>query len=79
MNFEWLNTVVYLLPVAALIWKASTLAAEVKDLRHDLSVLQSQVKDEKNATDSVILTITSSLNDIKLSVARIETKLEERK
>lgn len=76
---EWISQLIYLLPLAALIWKAAQLAADVKDLRHDLSVLQEQVKDEKNATDSVIVTITASLNDIKLSVARIETKLEERK
>ena len=75
---EWVQTVVTLLPIAGLIWKAAMQAAELKDLRQDFERLRVKVEDEAKATDSVISTLTAMLNDIKIAVTRIETKLEER-
>jgi len=71
-----LQTVVTLLPIAALVWHAAKLAGRVEQLEKDVKRLEVETDDEKQATDSVIATLTAMLNDIKIAVTRIETKLE---
>lgn len=73
---EWINTVVYLLPLAALVWKAAKMSATIEQQQAELKRLEVKHEDEKQATDSVIITLTAMLNDIKIAVTRIETKLE---
>lgn len=73
---EWISTVIYLIPLAALIWKAAKMAATIEQLQKEVQRLESRQEDEKQATDSVIVTLTAMLNDIKIAVTRIETKLE---
>lgn len=71
-----LQTVVTLLPIAALIWRAAKMAGQIEQLEKDVRRLEVETDDEKQATDSVIATLTAMLNDIKIAVTRIETKLE---
>ena len=71
-----LQTVVTLLPIAALIWRAAKMAGQIEQLEKDVRRLETETEDEKHATDSVIATLTAMLNDIKIAVTRIETKLE---
>lgn len=78
MSADVIQTVIYLIPIATLIWKAAGMASEIKTLRKDVDRLTVQVHDEKGATDSSIATIMAMLNEIKIAVARIETKVEGR-
>lgn len=75
---DWINTLIYLIPLVTLIWKAATMAAQIKRNEEEIMRLREQVDEEKHATDSVIVTLTGMLNDIKIAVTRIETKLEVR-
>lgn len=76
--FELIKVVITLLPIAVLIWKASSLSSRVDTLERDVKRLETKHEDEARATDSIIATFTGMLNDIKITVARIETKLQER-
>lgn len=75
---DLIQTIVMLLPVAALIWKAALMAGQIDVLEKEFQRLEAEQDDEKHATDSAIAMLTSMLNDIKITVTRIETKLEER-
>ena len=76
--FELLKVIITLLPIAALIWKASGLNSRVDTLERDVKRIEAKHEDEARATDSILATFTNMLNDIKITVARIETKLQER-
>lgn len=75
---DLIQTIVTLLPVAALIWKAALMAGQIGVLEKEVRRLEVKQDDEEHATDSAIAMLTSMLNDIKITVTRIETKLEER-
>jgi hypothetical protein len=75
----WLRDIIYVLPLAALIWKAAYLAAEQKYQRKALEELQDTVARNKVLSDDVMKSVANSLNDLKIAVARIETRLEKKK
>lgn len=74
----WLRDIIYVLPLAALIWKAAYLASEQKYQRKELEELQDIVARNKVLADDVMKSVASSLNDLKIAVARIETRLEKK-
>jgi len=76
-RIEWLKDIIYILPLAALIWKAASLAAELKYVREQVNVLKSQYFSEKSALQQSLDKVIDDINEVKISVARIETKLEE--
>lgn len=76
MNFDWIQTVIYLLPVATLIWKAAQTNADLKQMRKDLDELETKNIGSRKEVDTTIKDISSLLNDIRVAVARIETTME---
>lgn len=77
-QIEWLKDIIYILPLAALIWKAASLAAEQKSLRKEVDLLKSQNFAEKSALQQSLDKVIEDINEVKISVVRIETKLEEK-
>lgn len=86
---DFLQTIVFLLPVAGLIWKAASLSFELKDLRKDFdaaydktckrtSLIEDALKTSDTNTALLFQSMKDMLADIKVNIARIETKLEER-
>lgn len=78
-QIEWLKDIIYILPLAALIWKASALASEQKSQRKEIDLLKSQNFAEKSALQQSLDKVIDDINEVKISVARIETKLEKEK
>ena len=87
---DFLNTVIYLVPVMALVWKCATMAAKLKEIEanvkektekfcRDHREMAERIEEERKSTDRSIDAIMNTLTDIKTSLARVETKLEERK
>jgi len=74
----WLRDIIYVLPLAALIWKAAYLASEQKYQSQELEKLQDIVARNKVLADDVMKSVANSLNDLKIAVARIETRLEKK-
>lgn len=85
-----IGTIVYLLPVLALVWKGAKLTAKLEELEKDVEEkttkfctdhkeMQKKIEDERKSTDRSIDAIMNTLTEIKTSLARVETKLEERK
>ncbi len=78
MNYEWIKDIITLLPIAGLIWKAATQAAKLKELEGKQKELVSKIDKLGDENEEAIKSILIQLANIQQSIARIETKLEER-
>ena len=85
-----IGTIIYLLPVLALVWKGAKLSAKIEELEKDVEEktakfctdhkeMQKRIDEERKSTDKSIDAIMNTLTEIKTSLARVETKLEERR
>ena len=86
-TIDLIQAVTYLIPIAALIWKAAQQAAEVKEIRKDLEEnihkfctkheeMNQRIEDERRATDSLSISMMNSLHKIELTVTEIKTKID---
>ena len=76
---ELLQTIINFLPIAALIWNAAKMKSQIEILEKEVDRLEKAQAEETRATDKDISMLTSMLNDIKIAVTRIETKLEAKR
>lgn len=86
---DFIQMIVFLLPVLGLVWKGAKLTAKLEELEKDVeektakfckdhSSMADKIEQERLATDSSIASIMATLTDIQKSLVRVETKLEER-
>lgn len=68
-NIMWIKDVIYLLPVAALIWKASQLSAKIKQNEKDIEILKGDLKDQNKQIIESLNNINATMADIKQEVA----------
>ena len=84
--FDLLQTVIFLIPVATIIWKASSLSSRVENLESkvdynitkfctDHKDMSAKIEEERKQKDETIMTIMKALNEIQQSIVRIETKI----
>ena len=82
-----IGTIIYLLPVLALVWKGAKLTSKLEQLEKDVEEktakfcrdhkeMQAKIEEERKSTDKTIDAIMLTLTDIKTSIARVETKLD---
>ena len=85
--YDFLNTIIYLVPVLALVWKGATMAAKLKEIEanvkektekfcRDHREMAERIEEERKSTDRSIDAIMNTLTEIKTSLARVETKLD---
>lgn len=64
----WIKDVIYLLPIAGLIWKAAMMSSKIKQNEKDIEEIKDDVKDQnKNileALDRINTTMLSIQNDV---------------
>lgn len=81
-----IQTISYLMPLAALIWKAAQQASEIKEIRKDLddnidkfckkhALLEEKIERDKVVTNNSIVSMLESLHTIELKVTQIDTTL----
>lgn len=67
-DLTWIKDIVYLLPVAGLIWKAAMMSSKIKQNEKDIEEIKNDVKDQnKNileALDRINTTMLSIQNDV---------------
>lgn len=87
---ETISTIVYLLPLVALVWKGGKLAERFTQLENQVKEktekfckdhrnMEERIEEERKSTDMAINTLMNTLTEIQKSLVRVETKLEERK
>ena len=85
-----IGTIIYLMPVLGLVWKGAKLTAKIEELEKDVEEktakfctdhkeMQKRIEEERKSTDKSIDAIMNTLTEIKTALARVETKLEERR
>ena len=77
-SFAWIKDVITLLPIAGLIWKAATSASKIKELDEKYRECKARVDSLATDSDRNMERVLSELGVIQQSIARLETKLEER-
>ena len=65
-NIEWLKDVLYILPIAGLIWKAAMLSAKVKQNEKDITEMKTLSQKQNEA-------IIASLNKLQETMTEIRT------
>ena len=78
MNYKWIKDIITLLPIAGLIWKAATQSAKLKELEEKQKELLRKTDKLEADNEENTKNILVQLSCIQQSIARIETKLEER-
>lgn len=76
--------IIYLIPVAALIWKAATLSNKVLQNEKDIAAVKQQVSSQSERIIASLEELNKTMNAIKLDVEILklrkgEVKLEETK
>lgn len=73
-----IEAVIFLIPLGTLIWKAAKLSARVEHSERRIDKLTEVVRNQDNSNTAILADIQKSLNTIKISIAKLETKLEDR-
>lgn len=73
---EWIGQLIYLLPLAALIWKGALMAGELKQLRKDVDNNHNKLN---GLRDNDLQEVKAQFNEVLVRLTRIETLLEEKK
>jgi DNA anti-recombination protein RmuC len=84
---DFLNTIIYLIPLLALVWKGATMAAKIKEIEanvkektdkfcKDHKEMAERIEEERKATDKSIDAIMATLTDIQKALVRVETKID---
>lgn len=72
---EWIGQLIYLLPLAALIWKGALMAGELKQLRKDVDNNHTKLT---NLRDTEMGEFKQQFSEVLMRLTRIETLLEEK-
>lgn len=71
-----LQTVVFLIPVATLVWKAARQSAQIEMNCAAIKELERKLSQTDNTVDVQLAQIQTRLNEIKVSLAKLETRLD---
>ena len=71
-----LQTVVFLIPVATLVWKAARQSTQIEMNRADIEELKKKLSQTDDTVDIQLAQIQTRLNEIKVSLAKLETRLD---
>ncbi len=84
---DTIQTVIFLLPVLALVWKVADMWSKVRQLEatvkektdkfcKDHAEMQQKIEEERKANDKSMDAVMMTLTEIQKSIVRIETKLD---
>lgn len=84
---DFINTIIFLLPVLALVWKGAKLTSRLEMLEKivkektekfssETMEIKKELQIEQNSRRSDTQTLMSALNDIQKSIVRLETKFD---
>lgn len=68
-NIEWLKDVIYLIPVAALIWKASSLSSKVKQNEKDITEMKTLSQKQNEAIIASLDKLQETMTEIRTDVS----------
>lgn len=80
-SLEWIKDVVYLMPVAGLIWKAATLSSKVRQNEQDIKEIKTDTAKSSDEILKKLDVISDKLNFMQIDIAILKDfkNTEERK
>ena len=84
---DTIQTIIFLLPVLALVWKGARMASKIEQLEvtvkektekfcKDHADMQKKIEEERENNDKSLDAVMMTLTEIQKSIVRIETKLD---
>jgi ABC-type transporter Mla subunit MlaD len=70
-----IQTIIYLLPVLGIVWKASQLSSRVTENEKDISGIGDKLNKWQDKTNSKLEEIDASINSLNVVMSRIEARL----
>ena len=74
--YKLIQTVLFILPLAGLIWKAARQAGRIEEMERDLNELTAKMAKIEDQNNADILEIKNSINSLNIAFIKIDTALQ---
>ena len=71
---DWISDLIYLIPLAAIIWKGALMAAQIKENQKDIDELKRLTGEQNKQILESLNTLNASITEIKVDLAEIKAK-----
>lgn len=71
---DWISDLIYLIPLAAIIWKGALMAAQIKENQKDIDELKRLTGEQNRQILESLNTLNASITEIKVDLAEIKAK-----
>jgi len=68
-KIDWIRDVVYLLPIAGLIWKGALMSAKIKENAKEIAECKTVIQKQNDAIIASLNKLTDTMNDIRTDVS----------
>ena len=68
-DVSWIKDIIYILPLAGVIWKGATMNSQVKRNAEEIKECKDIIKEQNNAIIAALNKISDTMNDVKLDVS----------
>jgi peptidoglycan hydrolase CwlO-like protein len=69
-----IQTIIYLLPVLGIVWKASQLSSRIAESEKDINNIEGNLDKWQDKMDSKLAEIDASINSLNVVMSRIEAR-----
>lgn len=74
--YKLIQTVLFILPLAGLIWKAARQAGRIEEMERDLTGLTAKMAKIEDQNNADILEIKNSINSLNIAFIKFDTALQ---
>ena len=75
---SWISDLIYLIPLAAIIWKGALMAAQIKENQKDIDELKRLTGEQNKQILDSLNSLNASITEIKVDLAEIKAKREKK-
>ena len=69
---EWISDLIYLIPLAAIIWKGALMAAQIKENTKEIDELKRTVDGQNKQVLDSLTQLNASITEIKVDLAELK-------
>lgn len=74
--YNLFQTVIFILPIAGLIWKAARQAGRIEEMEKDLTELTAKISKIEDQNNADILEIKNSINSLNIAFTKIDIAIQ---
>lgn len=74
--YKLIQTVLFILPLAGLIWKAARQAGRIEEMERDLTEITAKMAKIEDQNNADILEIKKAINSLNIAFTKIDTALQ---